>query len=228
MTHLSVRLDAVRVLRVAVSDTHDSASAVYRVVASGALPQLVALLRTEPMNDKMQFEIAWVLTNVAAGSCAATQAVVDAGAVPALIELMRSPAEMVREQAIWTLANIAADSVESRDLVLSFDGLTALLCFNDLSSESLIRNSIAMLSNLCRGNPWPPPAVAQLAMPVLSARRRRRDSGICVLGHSFRKHKQRPYGTISGGLRSACVASRCESVGASVVHGGDGGGQRNR
>lgn len=162
----SVQHMAAMVLRRGVCDDRNAAAVINQLVHHQALPRLVALLQTT--HRKLQFEVAWVLTNIAAGASDATQALVNAGAVPPLIELMRSPIENVRDQAIWALANIVADTVESRDLVLSMNPLPALLaCFDDLSRESLIRNAIGMLSNLCRGKPRPPPHVAELALPVL-------------------------------------------------------------
>jgi hypothetical protein len=79
------------------------------------LPRLVVLLQSQ--NAKLQLEVAWVLTNVASGPGAATQAVIDAGAMPVLGQLVRSTSdERVREQAIWALGNIFGDSPRSRDL----------------------------------------------------------------------------------------------------------------
>jgi importin subunit alpha-1 len=165
-TDESVQHLAAIVVRRAVCDDRMAAVVISQLVSHGALPQLVALLQTT--HRKLQFEVAWVLTNVAAGTSEATQALVHAGAVPPLIELMTSPIENVRDQAIWALGNIVADTVESRDLVLSMDPMPALLaCFDDLSRESLVRNAIGMLSNLLRGKPRPPTVIAELALPVL-------------------------------------------------------------
>lgn len=127
------------------------------------LPRLVVLLQSG--DAKLQFDVAWVLTNVASGPPAATQAVFDAGAIPALAQLLRSAHEDVREQAIWALGNIFSDSPRSREVFLAQGALASLLdCFGDLSRKSLVSTAAWTLSLLCRGTP-----PTDVVVPALAA-----------------------------------------------------------
>jgi len=59
------------------------------VVGLGILDILAEFLRDEN-NPRLQFEAAWVLTNVASGTAQETQAVIAAGAVSAFIKGLSS------------------------------------------------------------------------------------------------------------------------------------------
>lgn len=70
------------------------------------VPRCVEFL-TKAANPEIQFEAAWVLTNIASGSSNQTDVVVKAGAIEPFIELLRSPHSHIAEQSIWALGNIA-------------------------------------------------------------------------------------------------------------------------
>jgi hypothetical protein len=125
------------------------------VIASGVVPHLVALLTVDTL-PRLQFEAAWCLTNIASGTAAQTAHVVAANGIPAFCRLLSSPAEDAREQAIWALGNIAGDSATLRDAVLAGGALQPLLAQIVAGPKlSLLRNSVWVLSNLCRGKPAP-------------------------------------------------------------------------
>jgi len=138
---------------------------VQQVLNSGAVPLFVKLL--ESTNNKVQFEAAWALTNVA--STDFTRTVVEFGAVPMLVQLLLSADSNVREQCAWCLGNIAGDSPDLRDLVLSQGALNPLLMnISNPANNSLLCNAVWALSNFCRGKPAPSHNDVAPAIPLLA------------------------------------------------------------
>lgn len=126
------------------------------VIDARIVPRVVQFLR-EVNRPDLQFEAAWVLTNIASGTAEQTRCVVEHGALPLFVELLGSPNEDVREQAIWALGNIAGDSPNFRDLVLQSGGLSpTMMVLGSSQKTSMMRNATWLLSNLCRGKPPPP------------------------------------------------------------------------
>lgn len=154
------------------------------VIRSGVVPQFVRLLsgnapapsdhESLSKSNKIQFEAAWVLTNIASGTSDQTKTVVECGAVPVFIDLLLKSHDLdLREQCIWALGNIAGDSSQCRDYVLHSDIMQPLLAilYNQMADQNpvlgLIRNSTWTLSNLCRGKPSPSWDQVAPALPIL-------------------------------------------------------------
>jgi HEAT repeat protein len=160
--------DAARMLRKVLS--RQVSQPIDLVLAAGAAPRLVAALLRDDA-PALQFEAAWALTNIAAGTTLHTQAVVAAGAVPLLVRLLdASDNEDVREQAVWGLGNIAGDGVAARELVLDAGALAPLL--RRLVPDAklgFIRSATRTLSNFCRGKPAPDFGRVRDALPTLAA-----------------------------------------------------------
>lgn len=146
---------------------------IQEVIAAGVVPRFVSFLQ-EVSRPDLQFEAAWVLTNIASGTAEQTRVVVEHGALPIFVTLLQSQNDDVREQAVWALGNIAGDSPNFRDLVLQSGGLNPIMnVLRETEKTSMMRNATWTLSNLCRGKPPPPfewvsPALGTLASLIYS------------------------------------------------------------
>mmetsp|Transcript_6713 Transcript_6713/g.15479 ORF Transcript_6713/g.15479 Transcript_6713/m.15479 type:complete len:479 (+) Transcript_6713:24-1460(+) len=133
------------------------------VLASGVLPHLVTLLKARDRPD-LQFESAWALTNLAAGTTEQTELVAASEAPYALVELLRFGTEDCKEQALWALGNLAGENARCRDHVLGLSVIEPMLQLAQSTRVSMLRNMTRTLLNLARGTP--PPAL-ELVVPAV-------------------------------------------------------------
>ena len=114
------------------------------IISAGIVPKCIKFL-SDSANPELQFEAAWVLTNIASGNSAQTEIVVNSGAVEPFIEMLRSPYNYVVEQSIWALGNIAGDGPFLRDFVINKGIIPPLVALVKTQTEvsHKIRNSSA-------------------------------------------------------------------------------------
>lgn len=148
------------------------------VIKAGIIPIFLDFLKNT-QEKQLQFEAAWVLTNVASGTSDQTSVIVNGGAIPLFIDLLKSPVKNIKEQSIWALGNITGDSPQNRDLVLEGGVLKPLIEeLNFSQGISFTRNSIWTLSNLCRGKPGPKVNYLRQIISVLGKFIFSEDSGV--------------------------------------------------
>ncbi|KAH9579772.1 Armadillo [Trypanosoma melophagium] len=151
-----------KLLSVEMDPPHDA------VTRSGVVPYLVSLL-DRVQNPQLQFEAAWALTNVAAGTSQNAALLVEAGAMPRFVALLGSENADCRDQGAWAIGNMAGDGVPCRDLALQCNAMPALLHALSVPDQqlSVVRNATWAVSNLCRGKPPPLLENVAIALPML-------------------------------------------------------------
>ncbi|KAG0081320.1 Importin alpha subunit (Karyopherin alpha subunit) (Serine-rich RNA polymerase I suppressor protein) [Linnemannia elongata] len=127
----------------------------------------------------LQYETAWVVTNIAAGTTAQTEKLVEAGILAPLIHNLRvSRCVHVQTQTIWALGNISGDGPPYRDLILRSGALEVILQLIEMCEDPtvakeqkymILKIAVWCVSNLCRGSGRAAPEWLQVtpAFPML-------------------------------------------------------------
>lgn len=139
------------------------------IINIGIVPRFVELLDINyyrsygdnPLINKVRYEAAWVLTNIASGNASQTRYIVNLGVVPILACMLNEDDDQLVDQCIWALGNIAGDNEELRDTIIStgvIDILGNITHKYTIRPEDvkILRNLVWFISNLNRGrNPVP-------------------------------------------------------------------------
>ncbi|KAF9897789.1 Importin alpha subunit (Karyopherin alpha subunit) (Serine-rich RNA polymerase I suppressor protein) [Lobosporangium transversale] len=127
----------------------------------------------------LQYETAWVVTNIAAGTTQQTERLVNAGILAPLIHNLRvSRCVHVQTQTIWALGNISGDGPPFRDLILGSGALEVIIQLIEMCEDPsvakdqkymILRIAVWCVSNLCRGSGRCAPEWLQVtpAFPIL-------------------------------------------------------------
>ncbi|KAI8334006.1 armadillo-type protein [Chlamydoabsidia padenii] len=94
------------------------------LLALNVLPRIKQLLSYHEQAD-LQFECAWIVTNIAAGTTEHTNALVEADFIVALLECLNSniSTTTAKAQAAWALSNFAGESASLRELLMTNNAL---------------------------------------------------------------------------------------------------------
>ncbi|KAJ3444267.1 importin subunit alpha-4 [Anaeramoeba flamelloides] len=136
-----------------------------QVLQCKILPILVDLLQ-DPKEPDLQFNAAWIISNIASGLSEHTKLVVESNTIPIFVGLLGSKNEDIQLQSIWALGNIAGDDLSYRNTLLEFNAIN-LLCdiVNKTTDFEIVKKSIWVLRLLCNGNPVP---TFEMVLPLMN------------------------------------------------------------
>lgn len=148
--------DILEALRKAVS--LDDAPPITELMKTTVVPYIVDLLRPDLYKyEKLMIEASWIAINIVSRESEHTNYLVGLDIIPRAISLLEHPHEAVRDNALWILANLSGESLMFRDDILK-RGVVAkleyLLSTTPGSSDTAV-TVVWLMSNLCRGKPFP-------------------------------------------------------------------------
>jgi len=159
--HLNEQIKASTQLRMLLSGINPP---IQMVIDAGVVPRLVQFVREDfkyvvSPSPKLQLEAAWILAQIVSSTSDHIRVVVEEDGVPIFCSLMGSSDESTRLRAASALGLMAIESPTYRDMVLE-EGMMELLldqiCEDFADDEKSIRSlraSVALLTQLCRGDP---------------------------------------------------------------------------
>lgn len=123
------------------------------IISSNFFGFITECLRTST-DDAVSYEIAWILTNIAAGNSDQTAAVVRNGALDVLMAKIRENISTeLKDQILWCVANVIGDGYILRNEALErgvIDVIGRLLVDPETRKKSIRHNIAWILSNILR------------------------------------------------------------------------------
>lgn len=128
---------------------------IHKIIDSGVLLYIFRWINRHDA-PRLQYECAWIVTNITSGDQTDCDIIVNRGFLPILVSLLESQDKLVREQAMWALGNISANSVQHRDLLIKQKGFDSIIkCLESDSGADIIHYGLWTISNICRLKPLP-------------------------------------------------------------------------
>ena len=119
---------------------------------------------------QLQYETAWLLTNMCTGTSDQIDYIIKRGCLNGLTHMLNSSITELKEQAFWALGNIATESNQYRDLLLQpsiFPNLINIV-MSGSSPVRLVKQGCWTLSCICRTLPVPPEQTCRKMIPALN------------------------------------------------------------
>jgi len=165
---LEMQLSGVHSLRLLLSQQNNPPSA--QVAKCGVVPKILQFISIpddesehrgsspsdgQTLRQKLQFEAAWIVCNLASGKGGITQIVVRYGAINKLVEMFRrTKDEKTQDMAVWALGNISGESRAMTEQIVATGFLDDLVTALPSMKEDDIRGNTAWtISNIMRCGP---------------------------------------------------------------------------
>ena len=119
---------------------------------------------------QLQYETAWLLTNMFTGTSDQIEYILKRGCITGLTHMLNSSITEVKEQVFWALGNIATESGQYRDHILRpsiFPNLISIV-MSGLSPIRLVKQGCWTLSCICRTLPVPSELHCKQMIPPLN------------------------------------------------------------
>jgi len=149
----------------------DDAPPIKQLVNSGILPDLVSLMDRKYVTKKtLLVETFWIIANISSSDSEYVERLVNLEVIPKAIGLLEYCSEEVNDNLIWILANIAGDSIPYRELLLKHKIVNKLekILSGKALQTSFLNNISWLISNLCRGKPYPEFETVKLNFPFIN------------------------------------------------------------
>lgn len=122
------------------------------------VPYIIQLLKPEAYEEEnILVEALWILVNIASRESDHVNYLVGNEIIPKILPLLEHSSFQVQENVIWILANICGESLVYRNEMLKNGFASKFDHFlKDFEGpESIVSCSAWLISNLCRGEPFP-------------------------------------------------------------------------